>query len=511
MFRKYPIGLQNFEYLREEGYLYIDKTPIIHQLVTTGQMYFLTRPRCFGKSLLCSTIESLFKGSKHLFEGLWIYDKWDWTKTYSVIHLDFSQMVTEPTGFKASICERLERYAMKWGITLTQTNYMMQFRELIVKAGAKNGVVVLFDAYDSPITDFLENSDKIAANQEILENLYRVLKGAHHYIRFLLITGITPLNQGAYESSISHLDNITLTSHYGAIAGFTEREVEENFKQEIDALRKQTPKILEHIKGWYYGFTWNMQIWVYNPFSILSFMRDRKFHCYWVLTGNTFILPKRIKAQNVYDLEGIRLGSCGVKSFNAVDPSIGSLLYQTGYLTIKAVSEYWCLFDLGLPNKEIKLGLLTGLLNLYRDYNTQDATILIAAIRTALHERDLKEFMELLNKLIAPISNEHWKKNSTFLFTATTVLAFQLLSAYLDTEVHNPNRSSEVIVIVKTDLYIYGIQLELDHAATEEALRLINDKGYLRPYQADQRLKITIGIAFSSKDRQVIEYLTQEQ
>lgn len=510
MLRKYPIGLQNFKYLREEGYLYIDKTPIIYQLVTTGARYFLTRPRCFGKSLLCSTIEHLYKGNQHLFEGLWIYDKWDWTKSRPVLHLDFSQMDTEPTRFKASICEWIERYATTWGISLTQTNYMMQFKELIEKAGAKQSVVVLIDAYDSPVTDFLENPEKIAANQEILENLYRVLKGACGHIRFLLITGITPLNQAAYESSISNLDNITLSSRYGAILGFTEREVQNNFKPEINALQKQGPKILEQIKDWYHGYTWNMKDWVYNPFSILSFMREQAFHCYWLLTGNVSILSKRLKAQNVYDLEGLCLGSSGVKAFYAVDPSIGSLLYQTGYLTIKAISEYWRAFNLGLPNREIKIGLLSELLNLYRDGNIQDTTMLTLAISSALQKKDLPELMNLLNKLIAPICCEHWKQRADFLFKATTVLAFQLVSVFINSEVHCTDKPPEVHMIVKTDLYIYGIQLVLDQSA-KEALQQVKDKAYLAPYQGDSRKKINMGIAFSTKDQMVVEYLTQAQ
>jgi len=239
-------------------------------------------------------------------------------------------------------------------------------------------------------------------------------------------------------------------------------------------------------------------------------MRDQTFHGYWLLTGNVSILSKRLKAQNVYNLEGICLGSSGVKAFYAVDPSIGSLLYQTGYLTIKAISEYWRAFSLGLPNREIKIGLLSELLNLYRDGNIQDTTMLTLAISSALQKKDLPELMNLLNKLIAPICCEHWKQRAEFLFKATTVLTFQLVSIYKNSEVHCTDKPPEVHIIVKTDLYIYGIQLVLDQSA-KEALQQVKDKAYLAPYQGDSRKKINMGIAFSTKDQQVVEYLTQAQ
>jgi len=366
MLRKYPIGLQSFRKIREGGYVYIDKTEIIHRLIKTGQYYFLSRPRRFGKSLLVDTIEELFKGSKELFEGLWIYNNWDWNIAHPVIRFSFANIGIKTRGLEAAINGALEENANRLGIALTKVNYDLRFRELIEKAAQKGNVVILIDEYDKPIIDFLDEPKLMEGNRSVMKNFYSILKDSDRHIRFLLMTGVSQFSHVSVFSDLNNLRNITLVSKFAAIVGITQTELEENFASEIQELKKQRPDILTQIKDWYNGYTWDMLSWVYNPFSLLNFMDEPKFRNYWFASGTPSFIARQLKKEGVYDMENIQLGESALSTFEADNPNPGSLLFQTGCLTIKDISPSGQVYQLGFPNREVRNSLLDGVPNTYR-------------------------------------------------------------------------------------------------------------------------------------------------
>jgi len=382
MLRKYPIGLQRFRKIREGSYVYIDKTKIIHQLVETGQYYFLSRPIRFGKSLLVDTIEELFNGHKELFRGLWIHDKWDWSETRPVIHFDFAELPYKEVGLSEALKRAIIRNAEKLGVSIFSDNIKDAFRELIEKASVKENVVILIDEYDKPIIDFLDEPDQLDANRSIMKSFFSILKARDEQIRLLLITGVSQFSQVSIFSDLNNLRNITLTTQYGEIIGITQKELEENFTQEIFKMQQDRPDILAQIKRWYNGYTWNMRSWVYNPFSLLNFMADPVFRNFWFATGTPTFLLTQLKKKSIYDVENLEMGSLALSSFDTDHPNLGALLFQTGYLTIKNIEQdSQELFTLGYPNLEVKSSLLNGLLSIYREGPAGDSLGLVSRIR----------------------------------------------------------------------------------------------------------------------------------
>ena len=507
MLRKYPIGLQSFQEIRKGGYVYIDKTEIIYRMVETGKYYFLSRPRRFGKSLLVSTIEQLFKGSQELFEGLWIHDRWDWSQTHPVIHFSFSNMGVSSIGLEEALYGALEDNANRLGVTLTKNGYDQQFRELIEKVSARGQVVILIDEYDKSIIDFLEDTAKVEANRAIMKNFYSILKDSDAHIRFLLMTGVSQFSRVSVFSDLNNLRNITLSTQYGAIAGITQTELEDNFAPEIAALKKERPGILAQIKDWYNGYSWDLKTRVYNPFSLLNFMIEPEFQSYWFETGTPSFLFKVLKKKDFYDIESIEMGRLELSDLNIEYPSPGALLFQTGYLTLKSLCSDGDIYTLGFPNREVKASFLDGLLSSYRETYPVGSITHVAKIKTALRNADIPAFISQLNSLIAAIPYDHWNAGKASIFTIVTFLTFKLAGIDVYTEVHSSKGRCDVLAM--TEHNIYALELKLDGTA-EEALLQIKQKGYLQPYGGDSRKKLAVGIAFSSETRMVSAYLVEQ-
>ncbi|WP_224070728.1 ATP-binding protein [Arachidicoccus terrestris] len=507
MIRKYPIGIQHFREMREEGYLYVDKTKIIHQLVETGKYYFLSRPRRFGKSLLVDTLAELFSGSNELFKGLWIYDHWDFEKINPVIRFSFSNIGVTTNGIEAALFGALQDNAIRLGISLTKPSIDLQFRELIEKAAKKGNVVILIDEYDKPIIDFIDKPEVMVENRSIMKSFYSILKDSGNHIRLLLITGVSQFSHVSIFFDLNNLDNITLSTQNGAVVGITQAELDHYFAVEIRELQKKQPDILSQIKDWYNGYTWNLKDWVYNPFSLLKFMKDPVFKNYWYTTGTPTFLIKLLKNRKIYDVENIRIGESALSMFEPEDPSISSVLFQTGYLTIKKIINNGNLYELGYPNKEVKISLLEGLLSGYREVRAGESTEIVSFIKSSLKNKDIPGLINQLNLLIASIPYDHWNADTESIFNIITFLAFKIAGMDVQTEIHSSKGRCDLRVM--TDSLIYVIELKLDGAA-EEALQQIMAKGYLEPYMTDTREKLAVGISFSSAKRKVAEYLIQE-
>ncbi|SEA47180.1 PD-(D/E)XK nuclease superfamily protein [Arachidicoccus rhizosphaerae] len=499
--------MQSFREIREGGYVYIDKTEDIYQMVNTGKYYFLSRPRRFGKSLLVDTIDELFSGNQKLFEGLWVHEKWDWAKTNPVIHFDFANIGLRTRGLENAIIGALEDNANRLGISLHRKEYDLMFRELIEKASLNGKVVILIDEYDKPIIDFMDDLDLLEANRSIMKSFYSVLKPSDGYIRFLLITGVSQFSKVSIFSDLNNLDNISLIPQYGGIIGITQKELEENFAEEIDDLQKSNPNILTQIKDWYDGYTWNMNTWVYNPFSLLKFMKYQIFQNFWFETGTPTFLLKQLKMHSIYNVEDIEASSQDLSSFNTDNPDPGSLLFQTGYLTIKKISSDRQLYKLGFPNKEVKSSFLGGLLSTYRNTSGGDTLQLIKKLNRSLRGFDIEGVVNQLNALTSSIAYDHWKGDTESIFHILTYLTFKLSGVDVYTEVHSATGRCDILV--KTELYIYVMELKLNGTA-EDALHQIKNKGYLKPYESDLRKKIAVGISFSSAQRTVNDYKTEE-
>ncbi len=282
-----PIGVQTFKKMRENNYVYVDKTAHIYDLARQQGAYFLSRPRRFGKSLTISTFKELFEGNRALFNGLWIEDKWDWSKKNPVIHISFAQAGYKTLGLENAILYELKELGKQFDIGFSTNGFSLQFRELIQKLHEKHGgVVILIDEYDKPIIDFLERGklEQARENQNILKTFFSVLKDAEEYLRFLFITGVSKFAKVSIFSDLNHLSDLTLNQNYATIVGYTQEELEQNFGDFIKTasldLGLNRTDLLSNLKTWYDGFSWDGKQLLYNPFGILNFFNNRAFRNY---------------------------------------------------------------------------------------------------------------------------------------------------------------------------------------------------------------------------------------
>jgi hypothetical protein len=505
--RKYPIGIQTFRKIREEGFLYIDKTQLIHQLISTGNYYFLSRPRRFGKSLLLSTIEEIFKGSKELFKGLWIEDRWDWEQKHPVIHIEFSKMPYQEVGLQEAIFRTLRKQAALLGFELESDNLKEAFEELIEKAASTGQVVILIDEYDKAIIDYLDDIPLAEANRTVMKNFYSVIKGSDAYIRLLLITGVSRFSKVSIFSDLNNLRDITLSPGYATLTGITQQELEADFSGEITEMQQTDPDILEKLKKWYDGYSWNIKDRVYNPFSLLNFMVERVFRNFWFQTGTPTFLVKLIRKKKEFKFEQTQLNENALGNFDIADPLLSALLFQTGYLTIKGYNAITRNYLLDYPNQEVADSLLDNLLSAYREVFPGNSSVITGNLLEALLADNIPQMIVSLNDLIATIPYDHWRADHESVFHIIMHLAFKKIGVDIESEVHSSKGRCDVLI--KTASHIYAIELKLDLSA-QEALDQIFEKGYLHPYQSDTRQKVAIGINFSSEKRAIEQYLVKE-
>jgi len=360
-----PLGTQSFSVLRSTDCLYVDKTEYIHRMILTGRIYFLSRPRRFGKSLLISTLDALFKGRKELFEGLYIYDKWDWTQQYPVLRIDFGGLSFRTTEeLKLSLSSFIRDTADKYKLSLSDAPLAYSFTRLIEQIHTSTGqqVVVLVDEYDKPITDHLSNPDVMTTNKETLHDFYQVLKAADEHIRFILLTGVSKFSGLSVFSALNNPDDITLDDQYAPVCGYTQEELENNFTEYIDAAAQKfsvsREALLDKIRTWYNGYSWDGETPVYNPFSMLSFFKKKKFSNYWFKTGTPTFLIELLKSRNQLQpiLEPIEADESAFDSYDPVNIGEIPLLFQTGYLTIKQSKMIGVniQYTLDIPNSEVR-------------------------------------------------------------------------------------------------------------------------------------------------------------
>ncbi|MDR3243644.1 MAG: AAA family ATPase, partial [Elusimicrobiota bacterium] len=374
-----PIGTQSFSILRNTNCLYVDKTEHIYNMVNLGRVYFLSRPRRFGKSLLVSAMEELFKGSKELFKGLFVYDKWDWETKNPVIRLDFgARSYKKDDMLERSLTNFVKSRAKDFNITLETDTLSDMFEELIKTLHKTTGqlVVVLIDEYDKPMTDFLSDIEKAAANKQILHDFYQVLKAADDHIRFIFLTGVSKLSGVSVFSALNNPSDISLDEQYASICGYTQIELEQYFDEYIDEAAKRfnesKQEMIDDIRFWYNGYTWDGKTSVYNPFSTLNFFAQKEFANYWIETGSSISTIKLLKNSDLLQalFEPIAVNRNFFKGFDLSNIGGMSFMFQSGYLTIKdkQIIDKEAKYKLEIPNHEVKDSISQNLLIAYTKF-----------------------------------------------------------------------------------------------------------------------------------------------
>jgi hypothetical protein len=514
--RKLPIGIQDFEDLRRKGFVYVDKTEYVWKLATEGKPYFLSRPRRFGKSLLLTTLKAYFQGKKELFDGLAVAEReTEWQK-YPVIHLDFNfGSYANPDEFRAAINNLLFRQEEIWGAEKKEETFPARFEGIIDRARAKTGkqVVVLVDEYDKPLLESMGNDTLNAELRAVLKPFYGVLKSADAALRFVMLTGVTRFSKVSIFSDLNQLREIGTDENYAGICGITERELLDNFRPEMEALAKRMEKSFEktldlvqrNFDG--YHFRENSE-GVFNPFSLLNTFANRKIDFYWFATGTPTFLFRELE-RTKFDIlqfnEEITVNETKINDYQPGDTNPVPLLYQTGYLTITGYDVRKRRYRLDFPNEEVKYGFLNSLLPGRIRMDADRTNFYIGNFSDALEDGDADSFLTQLRAFFALIPYDlHPVKNESYYGTIFFVV-FALLGQFIESEVRSAAGRADAVVKTKDAIYVF--EFKLDTAGTlEDALKQIDEKGYLVPYTADGRKLVKIGVVFDTAKRTLGEW-----
>ena len=504
----YPIGIQSFEAIRKEGYVYVDKTEHIWRLATTGKYYFLSRPRRFGKSLLVSTMEAYFSGKRELFEGLKIAElEKDWIQ-YPVLHLDFSaEDYTARTSLTSVISEQLKKWELQFGVTDIAKTISSRFKNVVDAAWAKTGLPVVFlvDEYDKPIIDNLGNEKLADAHRKKLKSFYEVVKNKNNYFKFAFFTGVTKIGKLSIFSGLNNLKDISMDARYTDICGISERDLKAYFTESMKELAKANglseSECHSQLSIMYDGYHFCEDTeGVYNPFSILNTLDSLKFKEYWIETGTPSFLVEVMK-QTDYDVTGIASEEADSTLLTDIDTVFYNpvpLLYQSGYLTIKDYDKTTGIYTLGFPNLEVKHGFLSFLLGYYTTAKGS-GNLLIRQMSNDLLTGQPAAFMKRMEAFFAR-QNYQIQGNAEKDFQYAMSIILQLLSDSV--KVHTEDTSSEgrMDILAEAPRFIYIIEIKINDSA-EAALQQIEDKGYARKFADDERRIFKIGVRFSTKTR----------
>jgi hypothetical protein len=510
-----PVSMQTFSDLMTQNYLYVDKTKDIYNLFARGgKYYFLSRPRRFGKSLMISTLYELFSGNRELFKGLWIRDKIQWTK-HPVIHIDFTEIDFETAALlKNSLNENLERTGNEYSIQLTSTSYKTRFGELIRKLAINQDskVVVLIDEYDKPIIDFIETEEnEIAlANRKVLKKFYSVLKGSDKYIRFVFITGVSKFSRMSLFSDLNNLNDITIDDHFSTLLGITQDELLKYFDDRIQHLSQKMnmsqENLLGHIKQWYNGYSWDGCHFLYNPHSILNFFSKNRFGNYWFSSATPTFLINHMKnrEKDIISLEREEVDEAIFESYDIENLEVISMLFQTGYLTIKDIipvgikSKY----VLSYPNEEVKESFLKHFLSNYTAEETGIVGSKILVLVEAAGKDDLENFFTIIKSLFASIPSHLFIKDREAYYHSIVYMILKLLGIYIKVEEHT--NKGRIDAVIETESHIYVMEYKM--GTSDEALSQIERMKYYEKYLSSGKSIQLIGVGFDREEKNISDY-----
>ena len=528
--RKLPVGIQSFKDLREKKFLYVDKTEYLSRLVNTGKVYFLSRPRRFGKSLFLSTLAAYFRGQKELFTGLYLEkaeeeaavqegrNAWE---TYPVLYLDFNtKNYTDKQSLVDILNLHLNEWEIQYAIPKTAEAPEDRFRLLIAALFKQTGkqVVILVDEYDKPLLQTMGANETLNEQyRNMLKAFYSVIKTCDQYIRFAFLTGVTKFSKISIFSDLNNLEDISLRNDYAGICGITGRELEQNFEPEIEALSiaegLTRSKTLATLKKHYDGYRFaTAGVNVYNPFSLLSAFKAKDFGSYWFSTGTPTFLVNYLKEAHYFipDLDGnVELNEAGLETYRAVTENALPILFQSGYLTIIGYSKEARLYQLGFPNDEVRYGFLENLLPAYSGLPLGDTGKSVWQFVQDIREGNVDSFMERMRSIIAGIPYDNFTEENMKLreqnYQTAVYLVFALMGQFVQTEVHCSTGRADCIVVTADTIYIFEFKLT-GNSSAEDALNQIKEKEYAAKYQTDGKKIVLIGVGFDEKKRTIKDW-----
>lgn len=509
---KYPIGIQNFQSLRMDGYVYVDKTALIYQLADRGRYYFLSRPRRFGKSLLISTMDAYFRGRKELFHGLALETlEKDWT-VYPVVHIDLN---TGKYDSEDALFHVLNDYLCKledmYGKYPSEVTPELRFKGIIERIAKKHNqrVVILVDEYDKPMLQAIDNPELQEHFRNTLKAFYSVLKTQDQYIKFAFLTGVTKFGKVSVFSDLNNLVDISMDARYQGICGITQDELMTYFKSSVqdfaDAYGISLDEAAAKLKKRYDGYHFRQRgVDIYNPFSLLNTFATGELGSYWFETGTPSFLVQLLKRDNYYlpNLTEEEVSGDFLNSVDSVDVSPVPILYQSGYLTIKDYDQRFQIYALGFPNEEVSEGFTEYLLPYYTNMEKNASPMFVGQFVHDMEKGKPEAFMKRMAVLFADTDYkivgdaELYFQNAFYLIT-------KLLGFY--TEVEHTISDGRIDMIAKTKDYIYIFEFKYDRSA-DAALRQIDEKDYAAPFAADPRKLYKVGVNFNREKRCIDEW-----
>ena len=518
---KYPIGIQSFDRIIEDGYVYIDKTDMVYSLVHEGSIYFLSRPRRFGKSLLVSTLKNYFLGRKELFKGLKIDSLEKEWKVYPVFHVDFNGSNFTKQGILEN---RIASYVSDWEKQYSldagdiETDLGNRFMKVLKAAHEQSGrrAVVLIDEYDKPILDVLDVDKHLEEeHRNILKAFYSVFKGADEHLQFVFLTGVTKFSQVSVFSGFNQPKDISMHNKYEALCGITQEELDATFREPVESMAEayhcSYDEMRDRLKAQYDGYHFSDRLTdVYNPFSLLNAFDAQRISDYWFKSGTPTYLIRLLSHtdEQMDDITGKFYAPKEFIDYKADVEQPLPMIYQSGYLTIKAFDMDFNLFLLDYPNKEVKEGFLTMVASKYFDNGdkinpwVREATIFLRKGEVDNFRTGLTSFLASIPYTMRRKENERERERY---FHYTFYLLLRVYTVYTE-KVQSQGR---VDCVVETPQYVYIFEFKLDGTA-DEALQQIEEKGYVREYASDNRKLYKIGAVFSSETGTISDWKSVE-
>lgn len=530
-----PLGLQSFSKLIENNCVYVDKTKYIYDLIK-GNCIFFARPRRFGKSLLCSTLKELFLGKKELFKGLWIYENTDYSwPVHPVIHIDLSQVVkTGPEELSKSLMRSLDDVAKLYKLEKLEHTFPSEMLKdltinLFEKFGSKNRVVIIIDEYDKPILDNIDKIDIAQSMREVLRNFYEAIKPLDEYLRFVFITGVTRFSKTSIFSGLNQLDNISMDQKHAHLLGYTQEEIVTYFGDHLNKIVREkmisSKDGIEELKillcSWYNGYRfWGEQqvirekterkelARVYSPFSVLNFLEKEDLRNYWFESGTPSFLIKVLEKNNypIELFENLQADMNELMTFDINNIPLATLLFQTGYATIKDYDVVYQRYSIVMPNYEVKDSLLKSILTGMTKHSTSTINAELIDLRVALDAEDLETFIDKIKKFYSTIpytiAIDKEKYYQTIFF-----LILKLVN--LKPEVEKATNIGRIDLIAQTNKILYLFEFKLNGSA-QMALQQIFDMKYYEAYQGQGKKIKLVGVNFSSEVKNITEYLYED-
>lgn len=524
--RVMPIGAQSFEVLRSNQCVYVDKTRYVYQLISQSRVYFLSRPRRFGKSLLLSTLDAYFSGKQELFKGLYLEqaelefaarEKREAWQQYPVLYLDLNaERYAQPHDLENALNTHLVRWEQRYGKEASEATFSSRFMGVIRRAYEKTGrqVVVLIDEYDKPLLDTLDKSELNGTYRDILRAFFSVIKSSDRYLRFAFLTGVTRFSKVSVFSGLNNLRDISLLSDFAGICGITEQELEANFAPEIETLGNELGETrdatLAILKKRYDGYLFARKGEnVYNPFSLLNVFASRELSDYWYATGTPTFLVEYLKAAhyNIPDLEGnIRLDESDLEANRTDSRNPLPILFQAGYLTIKEYQAMFNVYRLGFPNDEVRYGFMKNLLDGFAP-TLYGAGVAASDFARDMLEGKVDEFMTRMRSILSGIpystvSSEEMVALRERDYQVSVYLIFSLMGQFVQTEVHNSVGRADCVVHTRDVIYVFEFKL-WSKGTPQEALAQIKANGYDTPFRASGKRVVLIGVSFDEQKRTI--------